>query len=195
MNNKTINYYDENFENYKSNTQKLNFSNIQKIFIKKLKANSSILDFGCGTGRDTKFFLDNNFNVKAIDGSKKMCQIAGEYCNIKVDQILFNDFNEINCYDGIWACASLLHLPYLELNSIFYKLYDSLKKDGILYTSFKLGDFEGYIDNRYFTFLTYEKLIEIQAIKTLFKVDKYFISEDIRDNINQKWLNAFLVKK
>jgi SAM-dependent methyltransferase len=195
MNNKTINYYEENFENYKTNTQRLNFSNIQKIFIKKLKANSTILDFGCGTGRDTKFFLDNNFYVKAIDGSKKMCQIASEYCNIKVDQILFNDFNEINCYDGIWACASLLHLPYLELNSIFHKLHDALKKDGILYTSFKLGTFEGYIDNRYFTFLTYERFIKIPAIKTLFKVDTYFISEDIRDDTNQKWLNVFLVKK
>ena len=70
-----------------------------------------ILDFGCGSGRDTKAFLDAGFRVDATDGSAELCALASSYTGIRVRQMLFNELDAVDQYDGIWACASILHLP------------------------------------------------------------------------------------
>lgn len=69
------------------------------------------LTLGCGAGRDTKYFLSRGYQVDAVDGSEQLCRIASEYTEIKVRQMLFQELDEKEKYDGIWACASILHLP------------------------------------------------------------------------------------
>ncbi len=196
MDMKTLLYYEKNKELFKNSTQNLSFAKIQDLFLSYLKPNSLILDFGCGAGRDIKYFLDKNFQVDAIDGSISMCKIASEYCNIVVKKVLFEDFNTKNKYDGIWACSSLLHIPYKELNSIFEKLYIALKANGILYVSFKLGTFEGYRNNRYFTDLTFDKLLSIDSVTKYFTLIEQKETKDIRAGRgNEKWLNIILQKR
>ncbi len=196
MDKKTLSYYDNNKESFKKTTQTLDFSKYQDLFISYLGKNSKILDFGCGAGRDTKYFIEKDFDVDAIDGSIEMCKIASEYCGINVKNLLFNEFNEFNKYDGIWACSSILHVPYVELDDIFKSIYNALKNDGIFYASFKYGNFEGYRNDRYFTDLTYEKLLDIPSVNQLFTVLDYFITADVRKNReNEKWLNVIVKKK
>lgn len=143
MLNKTINYYDTNAKEFVEGTLNVDFKTTQDKFINKLPAKGYILDFGCGSGRDTKYFLAKDFNVDAIDGSIELCKIASEYTNIKVNHMYFNELSIVNKYDGIWACSSILHLSLDDLVDVFKRMSKALKDEGIIYTSFKYGDFSG----------------------------------------------------
>ena len=107
--NKTINYYNLNADNFVAGTVSVEFQDIQKKFADKLPNGATILDFGCGSGRDVKYFLENGFCVSAIDGSIELCKRASKYTGVDVKNILFQEFAEIEKYDGIWACSSILH--------------------------------------------------------------------------------------
>ena len=141
--NKTLDYYNKNASGFAETTIDVDFYDTQKHFQELLPEHGYILDFGCGSGRDTKYFSSQNFKVDAIDGSGELCRIASDYTGIKVKKMLFKELEEIEKYDGIWACSSILHLSKNELKAVFGKMIKALKRDGIIYTSFKYGDFEG----------------------------------------------------
>ena len=101
--NNTIQYYQQNAEQFSRETRSVDFSQNQGKFMSKLKKNDTILDFGCGSGRDTKCFLEHGFQVEAIDGSEELCRIASDYAGIKVKKKLFKELEEIEKYDGIWC--------------------------------------------------------------------------------------------
>ena len=82
--NKTLDYYNKNASSFAETTIDVDFHDTQKHFQKWLPEQGCILDFGCGSGRDTKYFLSQNFLVDAIDGSEKLCYIASNYTGIKV---------------------------------------------------------------------------------------------------------------
>ena len=130
------------------------------------------MDFGCGSGRDTKYFIDNGYEVDAMDGSKELCKAATKYTGIQVHHMLFEDFNDSNIYDGIWACASILHLKKCELSDMIKRLYRALKRNGVIYMSFKYGDFEGVRNGRYFTYLTEESFDMLMEPINGFKKEK-----------------------
>ena len=124
MNNKTINYYNKYTKSFIQTTRSVDFTNIQNKFLSYLPSGASILDFGCGSGRDTKYFLKRNYNVTAIDGSEEICKEASKYTGIKVKQMLFEELNDQNIYDGIWACASILHLSKNDQMCIRDSIYN-----------------------------------------------------------------------
>ena len=115
---KTLKYYNENAQSFASGTVSVKFTEVQDKFLEKLNPDAYILDFGCGAGRDTKYFLSRGYQVDAVDGSEQLCRIASEYTGIKVRQMLFQDLKEHEKYDGIWACASILHLPPKVLKEV-----------------------------------------------------------------------------
>lgn len=129
---KTLEYYNQNAEQFAQGTFSVDFEVTQERFLCKLKQGSYILDFGCGSGRDTKYFLTRGYEVDAIDGSKELCKFASEYAGIQVRQMLFSELDEHEKYDGIWACSSILHLPKGELKSVLQKMADALRKGGIV---------------------------------------------------------------
>ena len=98
--NKTINYYNENAKQFVSSTVDVEFTETQDAFLQLLQPGSLILDFGCGSGRDTKYFMDQGYQVDAVDGSEEMCALAAHYTGLDVQQMLFQDLDEINRYDG-----------------------------------------------------------------------------------------------
>ena len=147
----TLNYYNEQFEKFAGSTKDLEFSEIQDYFLRYVKPGSLVLDFGCGSGRDSRYFLQKGYQVEAIDGSEEMVRIARETAGIPVKQMLFNELDEVEKYDGIFCCASILHVPSAELPDIMTRLRRAVKMNGIVYVSFKYGDFEGYRNGRYFT--------------------------------------------
>ena len=195
MKDKTLDYYNQNAETFVSNTVSVDFKQTQDKFINRLETGNFILDFGCGSGRDTKYFLEAGLRVDAIDGSEELCKIASEYTGIEVKKMLFQELDRDGKYDGIWACSSILHLPKNDLKLVLRKINTALKKKGIVYTSFKYGEFEGERNGRYFTDFTIETFKEfIQDIGDL-KLDEYWITGDVRPGRGEeKWLNIILQK-
>lgn len=195
MTDRTIDYYNQNADSFAAGTVSVDFRETQNKFLHKLKAGSRILDFGCGSGRDTKYFLEMGMKVDATDGSEELCRIASEYTGIEVKHMLFQELNEYEKYDGIWACSSILHLPKNELKPVLEKMIAAIKNNGMIYTSFKYGEFEGVRNGRYFTDFTIEAFTEfIHKIEHL-KLDEYWISGDVRPGRGEeKWLNLILQK-
>ena len=193
--NRTIDYYNENAKDFVQGTISVDFTKVQHKFIDKLEKGDYILDFGCGSGRDTKYFIDNGFKVDAIDGSEELCKLASDYTGINVKHMYFQQLSDIDKYNGIWACSSILHLKYEELVRVIEKMNLALKQNGIIYTSFKYGDFEGERNGRYFTDMTeisFKKLIE--NIRDL-RIEEYWITSDVRPGRGEeKWLNLILRK-
>ena len=192
---KTLEYYNKKAHEFVNNTVSVNFTDTQDLFLEYLPENGYILDFGCGSGRDTKYFKEKGYKIEAIDGSEELCQIASEYSGIKVECMLFQDLNENDQYDGIWACASILHLSKTEMKDVLKKMIRSLKKNGIIYTSFKYGEFKKMKNDRYFSDFTekifQEYFINIEGVE----LEKQWVTADVRpDRGEEKWLNIILRK-
>ncbi len=193
---RTIHYYNSHAKEFVSGTVSIDFTYTQKKFTDRLSKNAMVLDFGCGSGRDTKYFLSQGFQVEAVDGSIELCRLASEYTGIEVKHILFNELAHVNRYDGIWACSSILHLPLDELADVMHKMVTALKDSGIIYASFKYGTFTGERNGRYFTDMTEELFSDfIKQIKNLL-IEEQWVSSDVRPNRGEeRWLNLILRKK
>lgn len=193
--NKTLTYYNENASKFVATTVDVNFTEMQDRFLAQLEQGAYILDFGCGSGRDSKYFIDKGYEVEAIDGSEELCKIASEFAGIEVKHMLFDQLDEVDKYDGIWACSSILHVPYEQLPEILKKMAAALKEDGLVYTSFKYGTFEGERNGRYFTDLNENMLAELLASAGVFEIKEQWITSDVRPGRDEeKWLNVILKK-
>ena len=194
MENKTLDYYKQNADNFVKGTVSVDFKETQDRFIKEL-CGKRVLDFGCGSGRDTKYFLEAGFDVVAIDGCEELCKIASEYTGIQVKHMLFQELDEVNRYDGIWACSSILHLSKSELKKVLLKMKDALSENGIIYTSFKYGDFEGERNGRYFTDFTLEIFNDFIKDINGIEIKEYWMTGDVRVGREEEmWLNLILKK-
>ena len=192
---KTIEYYNQNADMFAQGTRLVDFTVVQERFAKMLPVDSRILDFGCGSGRDTKYFLEKGYRVEATDGSSELCKLASVFAGIEVKEMLFQDLDVSGKYEGIWACSSILHLSKKELLPVIRKMCDALKDNGVIYTSFKYGDFEGERNGRYFTDFTedtFDKFMkEIQELT----IEEEWITSDVRPGRGEeKWLNLILRK-
>lgn len=193
--NKTLEYYNEKSDLFAGDTVDLEFSSIQDSFLKYLEPGSLILDFGCGSGRDSRYFMSKGFKVEAIDGSEEMVKIASNVTGLPVKQMMFNELDENERYDGIFACASILHVPYNELPDIFTRLKKAVKKNGYIYVSFKYGEYEGYRNGRYFTDLNEERFTSLlEEVKGLTIIEETITSDARKGREDEKWLNVILRK-
>lgn len=191
----TIDYYNKNAQKYIDETISVDFTAVQDIFLELLPKQAVILDFGCGSGRDTKYFLEHGYRVEAIDGSEALCQTASDYTGIAVKKMFFQELNEVEKYDGIWACASILHAKGTELPDIFRKMSRAVKRNGIIYVSFKYGEFEGERSGRYFTHITEKSMVELLECVPELSVEKQWITGDVRvGRGSERWLNTILRK-
>lgn len=193
--NTTINYYNLNAKNFIENTQNADMHLTQEKFLQLLPGSASILDFGCGSGRDTKYFLEKGYQVVATDGSAELCRLASSFTGIKVKEMLFQELDEIGVYDGIWACSSILHLPKQELLPVIRKMCIALKDNGVIYTSFKYSNFEGERNGRYFTDFTEDTFREFIKVIPELMIEDQWITLDVRPGRGEeKWLNLILQK-
>ena len=186
----TLQYYREKRDSFFDGTVCADMEATRNRFLSFLVSGAYILDFGCGSGRDTKAFLNLGYKVDAADGSAELCRRASEYTGVPVRQMLFSELEAVDTYDGIWACASILHLPKPELNTVLNKISIALKDNGILYTSFKYGTFEGMRNNRYFTDFTEKTLIRFWKNIEHLTIIEQWITQDVRvGREDEKWIN------
>ena len=190
---RTLRYYAENAKAFMMDSRDADLRMIRERFLKELQPGTAILDFGCGSGRDTKAFLERGYHVTAIDGSPELCRLASAYTGIPVRQMLFTELSDVKTYDGIWACASILHVPSAELPKVFRRLIAALKPGGVMYASFKYGTFEGDRNGRWFTDFTEEKFTAFLKQFPELTIKDQWISADVRPGReNEQWLNVIL---
>ena len=191
----TLEYYAANAEAFASSTVDVAFSSVQKCFEGLLQPGARVLDFGCGSGRDAKHFLEAGFAVDAVDGSPELCRIATERTGLPVRCMRFEELSAQSIYDGIWACSSILHVPSRQLLALLAKMAAALKPGGVVYTSFKLGEFEGVRNGRYFSDFTPESFARLLDKVPALREEEHWISGDARPGReDEKWLNLILRK-
>ncbi|MDO5786160.1 MAG: class I SAM-dependent methyltransferase [Phascolarctobacterium sp.] len=196
MDNQTLNYYNANAQDFVQGTVGVDFHITQDRFLAQLVAGACILDFGCGSGRDTKYFLERGYAVEATDGSKELCKLASEHTGISVKKMLFDELYAVAKYDGIWACASILHLGWADLVVVMRKMVRAVKGEGVIYTSFKYGHFTGERNGRFFTDLDEEGLARLLKEVGGLEVKELWITGDVRPGRGEeKWLNVLLKKR
>jgi SAM-dependent methyltransferase len=195
MNDKTIVYYDENAEDFIASTINADMSEQYDLFLQHIPNGGYILDLGCGSGRDSKHFLDRGYTVEAVDGSPVICEKASLYIGQSVRLLMFQDLDYSHCFDAVWASASLLHISKDALMSTMSKISKSLKPNGILYVSFKHGDFEGERNGRFFSDFTEDVIVRILSKPKIFSLVDMQITSDVRvGRDDEKWLNLILRK-
>lgn len=190
----TLIYYNQNADNFIEGTMNVDMSPIQNKFISYLKEGGHILDAGCGSGRDSLAFKKRGYKVTAIDGSEVLCEKASKLLGQPVRQVMFQEIDDENIYEGIWACATLLHVPNDEMLDVFRRLTRALKQEGILYVSFKYGTFEGERNGRWFNDYTEEKFEQLISLCPELKVLETWITIDVRPDRQEKWLNIIMKK-
>ena len=154
----------------------------------------TILDFGCGSGRDSKAFLDAGYQVVPLDGSPALCAYSNQLLALPVVCCKFKDYLAMAKYDGVWACASLLHLKKDELSAVLGQLIKSLNPGAPFYMSFKYGTFSGERNSRWFTDMTEERLKELMAHFSGAQLVEQWVTEDVRPERTEKWLNSIFIK-
>ena len=147
----TIAYYNDNAEAFFSDTAGVDMADLHRRFLQAIPEGGRILDAGCGSGRDSKAFLGLQYRVRAFDASPELARKASDHIGQAVAVQTFEDVSEVACYDGVWACASLLHLTESALPKALGHLWTALKPAGTLYVSFKLGEAERVHNGRHFT--------------------------------------------
>ena len=124
-----------------------------------------------------------------------MCRAAEGLAGIPVRQMRFQELREEKKYDGIWACASVLHLSKDELGDVFQRMSRALKGGGILYASFKYGSFEGERRGRHFTDFTEESFQAFSGRLEELSLERMWLTEDVRHGRSgEAWLNVLLRK-
>lgn len=190
----TLDYYNENAKKYFDNTINIDMSKQYELFLKYVREKGKILDFGCGSGRDSLYFKNLGYQVFPIDGSKELCTLASEYTGLDVKCMNFLDLSDVEEYDGIWACATLLHIDKKDLLKVLINLRNAIKRDGSIYVCFMNGynEEEYKEDGRYFNDLTKESFNSLSSLSSLQIVD-YLESEKIEPN--KYWVNYILKRK
>ena len=195
MHNQTIVYYNENAAEFCRDTKNVDMSFCRDKFINLLKTGAKILDVGCGSGRDAKAFLDMGYQVTAIDASEQICREAEQLLGQTVVCMDFQSIDFRQKFDGIWACASLLHVPKQEMNEVLQKLRIALKEEGVLYASFKYGNGERISRGRFFNDYN-EDLLKELIEHCHFKIIEIFITQDVREGRNaERWVNVLARKE
>ncbi|WP_312328716.1 class I SAM-dependent methyltransferase [Acinetobacter sp.] len=191
---KTIDYYNKHAEGFTASTFEVDMESLYQPFLVELQEGARILDVGCGPGRDTLAFKNKGYQVDAIDYSEELVKKATQLTGIPVRLQSFYEIDADQAYDGIWACASLLHCERTRLKEVIGKLLSALKPNGMLYMSFKYGNGDRQKDGRQFT-----DLDEVQAKALLGQFDRVqqiqqWITIDQRPERQEKWLNLIWKK-
>ncbi|MFP2239440.1 class I SAM-dependent methyltransferase [Pseudescherichia vulneris] len=190
----TINFYQTNAQPFFDSTVKVDMSSLYAAFTAQLPPAARVLDAGCGSGRDSKAFREMGYQVEAFDASSEMVKLASHYAGIPVRHLTFQALDETGRYDGIWCCASLLHVPAAELLDAMQTLARALKPGGVWYVSFKYGDGEREKDGRHFTDHNEQSLAGVIEQLSGIDIQSMWMTEDKRPERNEIWLNALLIK-
>ena len=190
-------YYRDRALAYSKATLGVDMSKIYDRFLGYLPKPARILDAGSGSGRDTLAFKKLGYDVDAFDASPELCALSIERTGVPTRLLRFQEFDSEPLYDGVWACASLLHVPARELSEVFRRLIRGLKPRGAFYSSFKYGLEERYSeDGRFFLDMDSARLHALISCISNASISEIWFShgEGCR-NGQETWINSIVVKR
>ena len=191
--NDTITYYNQNAEEYFNNTVNVSMQELYDQFEAYLKPGNKILNLGCGSGRDSRYFLSKGYDVVSVDESKEMCRLAEKYIGRGVRNITFAELDYNNEFDAVWASASLLHISKNNLPEILRKIYCALMSHGIIYSSWKYSG-EDRIINGILYYNYREESIFSEFDSMSFNIESSWLTGDNMGR-RDKWINIIAKKR
>src|SRR5690606_7490333 len=191
---KTIDYYNQYADQFLQATLYVDMESLYQPFLAELPDSARILDLGCGSGRDSLAFKNKGYQVDATDYSEVLVERATQFTGVPVKQQSFYELDMHDVYDGVWACASLLHCARNSLPDVLKRIHAALRRGGVCYMSFKYGSTDRVKDGRSFTDLN-----EVQSkdlLKQFSKVEilKQWVTVDRRPDRDEEWLNILWKK-
>ncbi|WP_242984416.1 class I SAM-dependent methyltransferase [Clostridium sp. chh4-2] len=196
MNLDSIDYYNQYAAKVYEDTINQDMGEIMQQFLELLEEGDTILDLGCGSGRDSLTFYELGYDVTPLDAAEEMCKLAEIHTGLEVLQMTYEDMEFDDVFDGIWASASLIHTPKDEMIPLLDKLATSLKEDGILYMSFRKGELEGFSGKRFFSDYTKKELERLLENSGRFKTLKIWEDSHLFDEHRDiTWIHVLAQKK
>jgi SAM-dependent methyltransferase len=193
-------YYTHNAPAFIATTRHVDMSDARTRFLAAVSSRrdgpARILDAGSGSGRDALAFRLLGYDVAAFDASPAMVDATQAHAAVPTRLMRFEDFAWEHSFEGIWACASLLHVAGVDLPGVIDRLAARLVPRGALYLSFKRGTGERAKDGRRFTDMTEESLTALLDRSGVFGEPNIWESRDCRsDRASELWVNAVVVKR
>lgn len=187
----SIEFYNKNAVEFYSGSVLADMSIACDKFLRYVPSGGRILDAGCGSGRDSLYFMKRGYEVVSFDASEQMVKLSSELTGQQTLLIKFEDVEFIEEFDGIWACASLLHVPKLDIKNVMMKLIKGLKSGGIFYGSFKYGEGEELKGERLFNFYDENSLLEMITEVGGLEVIEVWTTQDVRPGReDERWINC-----
>lgn len=188
-------FYDTHAAPFVAQTRNVDMAALRQRFLDALPrrrgAARRLLDAGCGAGRDARAFAQAGYDVAAFDASPAMVAAAQDHAGLPVRRMTFEAFVWESCFEGIWACASLLHVAEADLPEAIARLARHLVPGGVLYMSFKPGAGTRIKDGRRFTDMTEARLGALLDACPALAGCEMWRSADRRPNrAGETWLNA-----
>lgn len=190
----SVDYYNKYANVYFDSTVELDMTDILNRFLEHMSPGDSVLDLGCGSGRDGKLMMEEGIEVTFLDASEELCELADIYTTVEPLCMDYRDMEFTDVFDGIWACASLLHITKQELPQVLDKIATALKQEGIFYMSVEKGDFEGFRNERFFADYTVSELKKMLKAVPSFEILDIWETSDVRSNREEEWVNVLVQK-
>ncbi len=187
---KNVEYYNKNADSFFDGSVNADMSEVRQRFLSYIPDGGEILDAGCGSGRDSKAFLDAGYDIVSFDASEEMCKRASDYIGREVMNLRFENISFKHEFDGIWACATLLHVPMDELPDIMKKMHVALKEHGVIYASFKYGEGTTIRGERQFSNFTEKSIVPIFEAAGFDIVSNIVGSDSRPGRESEKWVNV-----
>jgi 2-polyprenyl-3-methyl-5-hydroxy-6-metoxy-1,4-benzoquinol methylase len=193
----SVSYYDKNADSFFERTAYRDMSSAYNKFLPLIPKTGHILDAGCGVGRDGKHFKQQGYTVTLFDASSSMVEKAQKHVGQEVLKLTFEDLDFQEEFDGVWACASLLHVPYDSMQNALQNIHKALKPNGIFYASYKRGESDMVVGDRHFYNMNEEKITPY--LSSLFEIIELWSNADgvsqVAPSPEKQWFNLLCRKK
>ena len=182
-------WYEAHADAFITATTDVDMTGLYEPFLGALPPVATLLDVGCGSGRDSLAFRRRGHQVAALEPCEVLASFAEARLGEPVRRQRVQDVEDIAAFDGIWACASLLHVPASETPAVLACLARALRPGGVVYVSYKLGSGERVEDGRFFHDLS-EEVVRGLLEASSFSVEAVWTTADVRPERDQCWVNA-----
>ena len=187
---RSIDWYDANAAAFVARTFGPGMEDDRARFLAHVPAGGAVLDAGCGSGRDALAFVQAGYAVSAFDGSAELARIASANTGLPVRCLTFAEMDWVAAFDGVWACATLLHVPAADLPAALGRIRAALKPGGVFYCSFKEGVGERVANRRHFTDQTLASLRTLLGDAGFEVLDARGSLDGRADHPGERWVSA-----